>query len=498
QFPWQSWWIGHHSSLGTLKSYDDGSVKPFTPHRLLDFVFDFLMPLHAIDTNKIVLSGTSMGGSGTSMVGIRNGQLFSNLIGWVGVHSPGKSPTFQSSFENALGDSAWKCNFSNVEFTSKYGGIEITREDNYNVWDYFDNAHWLAENPTAELPWHSFSNGANDYQIGWPQAQEYAVASMDYKAPFNFSWGMNGHSQRARVLAPYGYESDRNSHLVFRRDQSFPVFTNSGSDDDPMVDLEGQINNYFFWNTDSIIDTGDRWEMSICIIPEAPFDSVITDVTPRRLQCLTINPSSIYLYAYYDGDQLVSSGTVTADEFGFVTICNLVVNKNWRSVVLEALPTQILQIPAGWSGISTWLLPIDPDVGIMFENLAEQLIYLGNSAGYYMPQQGINTLTGWNSHLGYMVKMTQPVSLQITGMLEDDLTIQLEAGWNLIPVLGTVDVSSDDLFSQLGSTFVAATDLAGYAVFWPAYSIHTLEALHPGKSYLVKVNQPVVLNYGVR
>jgi len=498
QFPWQNWWIGYHSSLGTLKSYEDGTVKPFTPYRILDFVFDFIAPNFDIDINKIVLSGSSMGASGTSMIGLRNGQIFSNIIGWVGVHSPGKSPTFEGSYENALGDSAWACKFSNVEFTAKYGGVEVKPEDNYNVWDYFDNSNWLAKNPTAELPWHTFSNGFNDDQIGWPQAREYVISSMSHKAPINFTWGLNGHSQRAEMLAPYGYETDRNSHLVFQRNQSYPVFTNSSSDNDLLTEEEGQINNYFFWDTESIIDTSDRWEMSLCLIPTSPYDSVTTNITPRRLQNLHVEPGSQCICLIYEGDELRLTQNVIADENGFASINNIVLNKTFRRIVLKPLIEQEFNIPSGWSGISTYTVPVNPNVEIMFENLQDRLIFLGDGTGYYRPQQGSNTLNYWNPNSGYLIKLTEPSLFQIEGTSGVNHNIQLAEGWNLIPVLVSEGVSCQDIFSQLGGAFVMAAEVAGLAVYWPDMGIYTLDELRPGKSYFIRVNQPINLNFDSR
>lgn len=495
QFPWQNWWVGHHSSLGTLKSYHDGTVQPFTPFRLMNFINDFLRPEYSIDTNKIMLSGTSMGGSGTSMIGTRNGQIFSNINGWVGVHSPAKTPTFEGSYELALGDSAWHCAFSNVDFTAKYGGFEVRPEDNYDVWKYFDNAHWLANHPTAELPWHTFSNGVNDDAIGWPQAVEYVQTLIEQKRPFNFTWGQNGHGQRAMVLAPYGYEWDRNSNIVFSRNQSFPVFSNASLNNDLINDPEGQINNFFFWDTESIKDSIDSWEVNISLSERCSQNSATADITPWRLQHFSTIPGEKYVCSWYENEMLLACDTVTADNSGLVVFSNLVITKNLRKITISHLPGQTINIPAGWSGISGFVVPYNNDIEVMFENMEQSLIFLGNLTGSYVPQLGINTLNQWDSHSGYMIKTSEPALLKIEGSPETDLTIQLQTGWNLIPVLCSENVSAETLFASLGNAFEVAVDVAGLSVFWPAYGIQTLSVLLPGKSYFVRVNQAVTLSF---
>jgi hypothetical protein len=495
QFPFQTWWVGHHSSLGTLKSCDEGTVQPFTPFRLMNFIYDFLQPEYDIDTTKIILSGSSMGGSGTSMIGIRNGHLFSHLNGWVGVHDSGNTPTFQGSYEVALGDSSWHCNYSNNDFTAKYGGIEVKPEDNYDVWDYFNNAKWLDTHPTVEIPWHTFSNGVNDDAIGWPQAVEYVQALIEHKLPFNFTWGQNGHSQRAMVLASYGYEWDRNSLITFSSNQSFPVFSNASSNSDLLNDPEGQINNYFFWETESIKDTADNWEVNISLSDRSPENSVVADVTPRKLQYFSTEPGLKYVCSWYENETLLASDTITADDFGLVTFGNLEITKSLRKMVISSFPGHTINIPAGWSGISSYIVPNDNDIEDLFDNMNESLIYLGNLSGIYFPELEINTLHQWDSHSGYVIKTSAPTSISIEGGYETNLTIQLASGWNLIPVLSPENVNAETLFAPLGDSFEVASEVAGMAVYWPEFQITTLRILQPGKSYFIRVNQPCLLHF---
>jgi len=495
QFPWQNWWIGHHSSLGTLKSYNHGTVQPFTPFRLMNFICDFLRDDYNIDTNKIMLSGASMGGSGTSMLGLRNGQLFANLNSWVGVHNPGNTPVFEGSYELALGDSAWHCNFSNVDFTAKYGGIEVKPEDNYDVWEYFDNAKWLDAHPKAEIPWHTFSNGVNDNQIGWPQALEFVTTLQNHKAPFNFTWGQNGHSQRAMVLAPYGYESDWNSRILFRKNQSFPVFSNASLNNNLINDAEGQINNFFFWDTESIKDTTDRWEVNISLSDHCSFNAAMADITPRRLQHFTVVPGADYAGQLYENETLLACDTATADAYGRVTFNNLEITKNIRKLVITGISNQTINIPAGWSGISSYIIPSDNDIATLFEGLEPSLIYLGNQTGCYIPELGINTLDWWDTHSGYVIKTTESSLLTINGNPEMNVTVELQEGWNLIPVLCKQNVSAEALFAPLSDRFQIAVDVAGSSVYWPQYQIATLVVLQAGESYFVKVNQPSSITF---
>jgi len=127
----------------------------------------------------------------------------------------------------------------------------------------------------------------------------------------------------------------------------------------------------------------------------------------------------------------------------------------------------------------------------MVENMAASLIYLGNETGQYIPNLGIYTLTQWDSHSGYIIKTTEPSVLRVDGVPENDFTLQLESGWNFIPVLSSVNVNAVNLFNSLGSSF----EVAVLSVYWPEFQITTLSVLQPGKSYFVRVNQPCSLHF---
>jgi hypothetical protein len=155
--------------------------------------------------------------------------------------------------------------------------------------------------------------------------------------------------------------------------------------------------------------------------------------------------------------------------------------------------TQIIQIPAGWSGISSFRQPLDPGIENMFEDFADELLFLGDGNDFYIPDHGNSTLQTWDNQSGYMIKSSEPFSLQFTGPPEPNHVIQLQAGWNLIPVLSSCDILCSVCFSSLGDIFEIATDVAGWKVYWPEKEINSLEVLVPGKSYYVKVSQATTL-----
>jgi len=156
--------------------------------------------------------------------------------------------------------------------------------------------------------------------------------------------------------------------------------------------------------------------------------------------------------------------------------------------------TQLVQIPQGWSGISSYILPAQPQVATMLQPISNNLIILQNMTNVYWPAQGVNTIGNWNSHAGYKIKVDENVSLQVAGTFQQNKTIALEQGWNLLPVLSDCPVACDELFANVNQV-ILVKDVAAMGVYWPSQNIMSLEELVPGKAYYVLTNAPVSVTF---
>ncbi|MDD5696140.1 MAG: T9SS type A sorting domain-containing protein [Bacteroidales bacterium] len=164
---------------------------------------------------------------------------------------------------------------------------------------------------------------------------------------------------------------------------------------------------------------------------------------------------------------------------------------------------QLLHIPEGWSGISSWVSPEVPLAEAVFDGVVSNLIILKNpNSQIYWPDMGINQIDpppdnelGWVSHHGYIVKMTQSVIILVHGFAETDLTIYLPSGWFIMPVLSQEAVPSNMLFSQLDPNLVIVKEIAGNRIWWPAMGIYTLTSTEPGKSYQILLSASDVLDF---
>ena len=336
------WWTGYHelyySDARAEEKWKEGVVRPYTTTRMLSFL-DWAAKKYDLDTRRVFTAGSSMGGSGAVMLAIRHPDRIAWSVGWVGVHDPGNTPQFTGSYESVYGRKDW--------------GIKF--EDGTPAFEYYKDAAYLLRYPNKEIGFITWSNGKNDGAIGWPQALEFYQTMQQTRRPHLFIWGQGGHGQRAAMPADGG---ERIMTLDIRLDQSLPAFTNCSLDDNPGTadklqkpkemtvgketkkdyfdgDSAGQVNLYLYWDTDSVVDTPDRWEMTVALTAKAPKEECTVDITPRRLQKLKAKPGEKFKWSNTSGAGETQSGKVTADKWGLVTLQKVVVTKAENRIVIS-------------------------------------------------------------------------------------------------------------------------------------------------------------------
>ena len=192
--------------------------------------------------------------------------------------------------------------------------------------------------------------------------------------------------------------------------------------------------------------------------------------------------------AYYD--IIASAGGYVSD-----TIFNVYVY--WGQIAyadfeLEQLPPVIhsLDIPAGWSGISSYVMPYDEIIENIFYPAFTDLIILQTMDAMFWPAMQINTIQAWQSQSAYKIKMNEEVNLIISGQYETNKTVDLDEGWSLLPVICDGNVPVADLFDGIATEMTLVKEVAGIGVYWPFMGINSLQMLYPGKSYFAHINIP--------
>lgn len=157
--------------------------------------------------------------------------------------------------------------------------------------------------------------------------------------------------------------------------------------------------------------------------------------------------------------------------------------------------TQGMDIPEGWSGFSSYIEPEETDIEDVLSSIEDEIVIVQNMGEVWWPAVGVNTIGMWDGHSGYKIKLSADATLQVAGYAEVDKTLELAAGWNLMPVLSDVPVSCTDLFGGVMDDVVIVKEVAGSGVFWPAEDIQTLTALMPAGAYVVKVDNPITISF---
>lgn len=160
---------------------------------------------------------------------------------------------------------------------------------------------------------------------------------------------------------------------------------------------------------------------------------------------------------------------------------------------------QTLTIPAGWSGISSQVIPYISLLDSIFaeETQNENLVILQNFSRVFWPAFNINTIGAWDTKDGYTAKVLEDTEIEIIGVKDANDTISFVAGWNYLPIISDCDVLTEALLSELvaNNQLVIVHEIAGPGLYWPEQGINTLPVLARGKAYMAKVTEDCEVNF---
>ncbi len=154
-----------------------------------------------------------------------------------------------------------------------------------------------------------------------------------------------------------------------------------------------------------------------------------------------------------------------------------------------------VQIPQGWSGLSSYMIPSDLDVEEIFAPIVDDMIILVDGNDFYWPAQGVNTIGNWDPYSGYSIKMESTKLFTFIGNQPVYNILPLPFGWFTIPVLSECNVNVEELFVSCVDDLDIVKEVAGYKVYWPSQGINSLGELIPGKAYNVKMNNSCAITF---
>jgi hypothetical protein len=173
---------------------------------------------------------------------------------------------------------------------------------------------------------------------------------------------------------------------------------------------------------------------------------------------------------------------------------NSATKPGWKALIF-CESAQNIQLKAGWNGLSTFVQPYETDPESLFENILGDIEIIQGENGSFVPGQPNNTLINWNFEKGYQIKLLNVAEVNVTGLFNTPISINLYEGWNLIPALFPYPISVDGLINGLNDQILIIKEATGFQVYWPSAEIHTLQFLQPGNSYFIKVSEDIILTF---
>ena len=135
---------------------------------------------------------------------------------------------------------------------------------------------------------------------------------------------------------------------------------------------------------------------------------------------------------------------------------------------------QEIQIDSGWSLFSTYIIPENNDIEIIFSSIIDDLIIIKDQNGnVYWPEFNLNSIGSIQIGEAYQIKMNNNRNLSITGLIINcNNSIELNEGWNLLGYLNNVISNVEDHFSNISELIILKDDSGN--IYWPFYSINTI------------------------
>jgi hypothetical protein len=273
-FPIRSEWYGYHESLGTLKSYSQGVIRPYTERRLLAFI-DWAAKKWPIERNKIIVTGCrdQASGSGALHLGLRHPEVFALVVSGHG--SPTYADLAGSTDRGGLSEPAkgLQAAFGHPDWNLKTDGGK-------SVWEEHDMNRLAAATPAAaELPLVAITSGKEG------SIRKFHRVMLESGRPIiaEFSWG------GGRYIPVTASETFPNAvRLDIRQNLSMLAF-NCEAARKTLTGGMGEFNRDVTWRNP--VEGPDKYEVIIrCLAEQAS----AYDVTLRRLQRFKVEPGKTY------------------------------------------------------------------------------------------------------------------------------------------------------------------------------------------------------------
>ena len=369
----ETWGFGfardHDYRSGTPPGAGDAVVN-FTEQRVLRMLYDLERhPAFAgrIDPSRRYVSGHSMGGSAALALALRYPDVFAAAYA--------SQPMTNYRTVGDGGGTDWRTDVSPkwgtpalnlpVELAAPGGwGASSIRFSGMGVWDWHDHQATLRRSTTGDVVPFGLAHGYVDATIEWTTQGRPVYAALDASRQV---WGgavtPDGHRWQGFRGLPPAIATDQSASPFFgfraaidetapgtsrlsgheiaippAPERSFVPQPGAPADAWPP---HGGMNGHLDWSAGwnpwdgAPLDEPRRWGISLRTLNGT---SATVDVTPRRQQKFCVKAGTAYAWENRQvaDDQVIASGTVTADAEGVVTVSNVAVGPTGNRLRISA------------------------------------------------------------------------------------------------------------------------------------------------------------------
>ena len=311
--------LGYNAGIGTFLSMAEAKVDYFSETYLL-YTIRWALDQFKIDRNRVLMISSTH-------FAMRHPELVKILrAGPIGAE-------FEINFDE-------KFNPISTSLAGRFGPADAAMTvDGHKAWDTVNLRWFLKQDPARDVPffyaYHGGKESGHAIEYGWQDDPMGWAALRDARQPYTAGWG-GGHPCGELDSLLYSWPWDK----------PVPAFSNCSLDGNPGNgdpsdgDPAGTINGYLLWDPATSVDKADAWEMAVRLAASAPKAECTVDITPRH--CTAFKPKAGQEFTWTNSplakegvDAKPLSGTVTADQWGLVTLKQIAVTKAGNRIVIR-------------------------------------------------------------------------------------------------------------------------------------------------------------------
>lgn len=298
-----------------------GVVEDYTERRVM-YLLDWAKQTMPYDPTRVYAMGVSMGGSFAFFMAWHHPDLIAGALAVIPKiclgYQPDVFPELRASLDRMWGSP----------------DLDLPTSAGERVFQWMDGREQarISRN-RGSAPVVAFC-GLNDNIVGWEEKVAYFQAMQANKAGGAWFWDGRDHYTPHETTDWFPMMGSRQLYK-YRNDMSYPAFSNCSSDANygdgqiETADPIGNINGAVDWDEHSVNEMWLHWDVDLRTrslttadgIMGAP-ESLVVDVTPRRLQRFLVATGVPYRYEVrrMTDDALVQQGLTTPDADAVLTI----------------------------------------------------------------------------------------------------------------------------------------------------------------------------------